>query len=356
LLPRRLLLSASLLATACASAPAPLVNVAPAPAPAVRRLAAPGPLPVSLICNAAAAQVSFRTIGVPDGERPLDVAVANGHIYVLFEPARLLRLTPDEGGKVQTVMQVGRPDERWKAMDVDPTDGSVWLASEKFVLLRISPDQRVTRVPLQRVAGSGGFHRLLVGSDAIYASPVCAEDGVWRIDRAGKVLSSAFPAPPRQQGEPLEPGVTACSPVVLERDRDGHILAWDTRSGAVRQADGRGEWSAGDPAPFSSLPNLRMVKGFDVGGRNEQWYLAGGARRLFYWKGKPVFLGPATFHPGSKANDTVLVVPQAGGARDLVESCHGAVIWGIATSATEYAAFTTQAVVFGTFATAPDLP
>jgi streptogramin lyase len=135
-LPRILLVSASLLATACASAPAPMVNVALAPA--VRRLAVPGPPPVFLICNAAAAQVSFRAMGVPNGERPLDVAVANGHIYVLFEPARFLRLTPGEAGKLQADMRVGEPDEKWQAMDVDPTDGSVWLASEKFGLLKIS--------------------------------------------------------------------------------------------------------------------------------------------------------------------------------------------------------------------------
>ena len=49
------------------------------------------------------------------------------------------------------------------------------------------------RFEIQRVAGEGGFDGIRVTRDAIYASPVCAKEAVWRLDRQGKVIGSEFP-------------------------------------------------------------------------------------------------------------------------------------------------------------------
>lgn len=351
----------AVLAAGCASAPAP----APAPRPAVKGAAEPEPRRVSLICQGQAAAARFEELGVPKGESVSAVALGKDAAYVLFRPARLLRVTRKEG-KIQAEMALGKPGETWTAMDVDPLDGAVWLSSDQLSLLRISPAWKARAVKIQNVQGTGGFQRLRVAPDAIYAAPACAEAAIWRIDRDGKVLGTAFsgaPAKPAADGEPMMPGELRCSSVRLERGADGGILAWDSHQKTLQRADDKGAWTAADLADAGffravedAQPNLAVAKGMAVGKRDEAWTVnIGFVGDLFWWKGKPAFLGPIAARSAG-GNDTLLLVPQGNGVREVVESCYGAVIVSIATTPTQYAAVTWTALVLGDFATAPDLP
>ncbi|MDP9120909.1 MAG: hypothetical protein M3O15_05985 [Acidobacteriota bacterium] len=340
-----------LLASSCASgtASAPVSNSSRAKA------AADGPKKVSLLCNPSIAFVSFATLGVPQDETPIAVAVTDQADYVLFTPARLLRL--DRGqGSVRTAMVIGQPGETWTAMDVDPTDGSLWIVDDHFVLIHVLPGLRLVRLPIPRVVGTGGFDALRVTADAIYATPICAADAVWRLDRSGKVISSTFPVEPTTE---VQPAGSGCSKVRLERDRDGRILAWDTGKGTVQQVDAQGVWTPAGPADsdlFTSLSTGTVVHGVDVGSRQEQWYLSS-FHNLFYWKGQPVWLGARTIKVGSPAAaDTVLLLPRKPVPEALIESCKGHALLAVAASSTRYAALIRIGIVLGDFASAPDLP
>jgi hypothetical protein len=351
------------LAAGCASAPAS----APKAAPVV--VVQPGPPRISLICQAKAAAARFEELGVPKGEKPVEVALGKDAVYVLFRPARLLRITHKEG-KMQAETAIGKPGEIWTAMDVDPLDGSVWLASDRLSLLRISPEWKTRTVKIQRAQGSGGFQRLLVAPDAIYAAPACAEAAVWRIDRDGKVLGTSFPiaskpaaASDPASSEPMRPEELSCSSVRLERDAGGRILAWDPDQKTLQRADDKGVWSTADSAEagfFQAVkdaqPNLTVAKGMAVGTRDEAWYATiGFVGDLFWWKGKPAFLGPVA-HRTAGGVETLLFVSHGEGVKEVVENCYGAVIVAIATTPTQYAAVTWNVVILGDFATAPDLP
>jgi hypothetical protein len=342
-----LLTAAALLAlAACAStAPAPRTKAAP------QEAAAPPPH----VCNAAASYVTFASLGVPTGDRAIDLVTTDHYDYVLFAPARLLRLSREEG-KVKVEMIHGEPGQEWKALALDPIDSSVWVATGEFVLIHVSPSLHQQEVPIQRVAGSGGFVRLVVGTDNLYAAPACAKDGVWRISRDGRILSSAFPA--AADASPAADALAGCSMVRLDRDPQGRIVVWDWKTQKLKRVDDQGEWRDVDGGVFAELPDARALKGVDVGGGGEQWYFTGAAG-LFLWKGRPVFLGAATIRGGkSRGADTVLLVPEAGAAtaREVIESCHGAPIRRVAATAVRYAALAGDGIVLGDFATAPDLP
>jgi hypothetical protein len=352
-----------LLLSSCAAAPAPT----PSPAPA--RASAPEPdkvSRVSLLCGESARMVRFETMGVPADERPRAVALDSRNAYVLF-PSRLLRI-PQGEERFQAEMTVGRGDDLWVAMDLDPVDGSVWIATDRFVLRRISPDWKNEKIQLQKVSGEGGFEDIRVTRDALYASPICAQDAVWRLDRTGKVLGSAFPVPERKVGdEPLDASQLGCSKVRLERDAEGNVVAWDHENGKVFRVDGQGAWTEVAPGFFKAISiHDSTAKGLGVGTASEQWYVSGSVRDLFYWKGRPVFLGPMATRSDTKlamgsgpfgvGSDTVLILPDAGGSRDIVHNCEGAYLFDVATTAERYAAITEDALIVGQMAGAPDLP
>lgn len=345
-----------LLLSACASTPAP----APAPAASAAK-AKDEPRRVSLVCHDKSTALRFDQMGVPAGERAEQVAVHGDFTYVLFRPGRLVRVHQQEG-KARVEMSLAPPGETWTALGVDSADGSVWVASESFALYRFDRDWKTKKVPIQRVAGSGGFATLLVGPDAIYARPFCAEDGIWRIDREGKILGSAFPAPPPEESdEPRRMDELRCSPVRLERGPEGNIVVWDYNQRKLHSAEADGRWTEVPAGFFSALQTgegqASVVKGADVGGEQEQWYLNTSARDLFYWKNRPVFFGGLASR-SKGGHNTVLLLPREdeSGFEELIESCYDLAIFDVATDGPRYAAITEKVVVFGDFATAPDLP
>jgi hypothetical protein len=305
-------------------------------------------------------------MGIPKGERPRAVAVHGDETYVLFEPGRLARITRKEG-KAKLEMSLAPPGQTWTAMAVDPTDGSVWVSNDHFALIRFDRDWNAQPVKIKRVEGTGGFESLQVEADAIYAEPFCAEDGIWRLDRKGNILSSSFKVPPVDPSEdrPMtveEMGIR-CSPVRMERDPEGRIVVWSYASETLHQLGAEGTWTEVPPAFFATLhaPSAdtgTVVKGADLGGAGEQWYLKMPAQDLFYWKGHPVFFGGFTSRSRGLGQNTVLLLPRAdaSGFDELIESCYGLGILDVATDGPRYAAVTDKVIVFGDFATAPDLP
>jgi hypothetical protein len=353
-LARSLLSLPLVLLCSCASAPAsPAAPAAPAASHAAPAApAAPAPPKAAHICHPKARFVSFTSLGVPEEERAVDLVSTDDYDYVLFAPARLLRLSRDaDQVKVEMVLgEQGGTAAHWQAIALDPLDGSVWVATDDFTLVHVLPSLRRTKVPLQRVAGTGGFVRLVVARDSIYAAPACAGEAVWRIDRAGKILGAAFPLV-RDPDQPV-PSSLVCSNVRLDRDPEGHVVAWDSMQ--LHRAN-EGVWSAVDSGVFAALPDSRVLKGVEVGTANEQWYF-NGAAGLFLWKGQPVFLGSPTIRNLGKGADTILLVPRAGQAHELIETCFGASIFRVASTPSRYAALTRKGIVLGDFATAPDLP
>ncbi len=338
-----------LLLAACSQSPQP---AAPDKASGAGRIAR-----VSLFCASPSRKVLFETMGIPSDERPVEVALDSTYAYLLF-PARIVRL-PLEGDQVEPEMALNRGKELWISLDLDPVDGSVWIATDQFVLRHITPGWQSEKVEIRKVGGDGGFDGIRVARDAIYATPVCAQDAVWRLDRQGNILGSAFPVAERPAPDPDEPvdsSELSCSKVRLERDAGGGVFAWDYGRHKVFQVDGQGAWTESDAGVLKEVSiHPTTARGADVGTGTEQWYVSGIVRGLFHWKGRPVFLGNFAGRP-SGGLDTVLVVPGPGSPRDALEVCGGDIIVSAATTAEHYAAVTDKALILGGMAGAPDLP
>lgn len=310
---------------------------------------------VSLFCSPSARTARFDAMGVPSDEQPVAVALDSTYAYVLF-PSRILRLPLErEGVEPETTLNRGK--ELWVTMDLDPVDGSVWIATDQFVLRRITPGWQNEKVEVQKVAGNGGFDGIRVTRDAIYAAPVCAKDAVWRLDRQGNVLGSAFPIAERPAPEePVNAMDLSCSKVRLERDADGNVFAWDYGEHKVSRVDDQGAWTEADPGVFREVSiHPSTARGADVGTASEEWYVSGIARGLFYWKGRPALLGNFATRSSGGA-DTVLVIPGKGAPKDALDNCNGEFIVDAATTADHYAAITNNSLIVGGMAGAPNLP
>jgi hypothetical protein len=344
----------------CASAPPGATKAANSQTPK-----ADEPRTVDLLCHQGARAVRFDKVGVPSAERPVDVALNHGSIWVLFNSGRVVQIS--RGGERLEIQMHFLPGQgEIGALAVDPTDDSVWVVSQASLdLYHFTPDGQMSTVKLKRkVEGSGGFAGLLIARDSIYAQPTCAESAVWRLDRSGKLLGTAFKAPAKTGDEPQvlqadNPAETACFSVLLERDLQERILAWDRSEKTAYQADGEGNWTpTASPlfTHFKAQGSGLSLKGVNVGERSEQWYFRGAGGNLFFWKGQPVFLGSHTIKEKSLGNDTVLYLPSEGGSREVIMPCNGFPVLRVATDAVGYAALTGRFLVLGDPATAPDLP
>jgi hypothetical protein len=341
----------------CASAPPAATSASPKAPKAVQ------PITINLMCYEGARAVRFDKVGIPEGERPVDVALTRGFTWVLFDSGRVLQLSRG-GERLAAQMRFLPVKAEVGAIAVDPLDDSVWIVSNSSVgLYRITANGQMSTVKLQRkVEGAGGFSGLVVARDAIYAQPTCADTAVWRLDRSGKVLGTAFNAPAKTEDEaqvllPGGPTQSGCYSVRLERDAQGRLLAWDRKNKTVSQVDDQGHWSPAESPLFSHFTEYGSdlsLKGVDIGERSEQWYFPGVGGNLFFWKGKPVFVGNFTIKERSRGNDTVLYLP--GEDREILMTCNGFAVNRVAADGTGYAALTYRFLILGDFASAPDLP
>jgi hypothetical protein len=344
----------------CASAPPGATKAANSPAPK-----ADEPRTVDLLCHQGARAVRFDKVGVPSGERPVDVALNRGSIWVLFNSGRVLQLSRG-GERMDVQMHFLSGQGEIGAIAVDPLDDSVWVVSQASLdLYHFTPDGQMSTVKLKRkVEGSSGFVGLIVARDSIYAQPTCAEIAVWRLDRSGKLLGTAFKVPAKTGDEPQVlqadgPVGTACFSMLLERDLQGHILAWDREEKAAYQVDDQGNWTPIESRLFSVLKEQGSglnLKGVNVGDSSEQWYFRGAGGNLFFWKGEPVFLGSYTIKEKTRGNDTVLYLPAESGYREVIMPCNGFSVRRVVTDTAGYVALTERFLVLGDPATAPDLP
>jgi hypothetical protein len=350
----------AVLLTSCASAPPAATKAASSSTPKAEE-----PRTVNLLCHEGARAVRFDKVGVPVGEQPIDIALTRGSIWVLFNSGRVVQLSRgDERLEVQMHFLPGQGEIG--ALAVDPLDDSVWVVSQASLdLYRFTPDGQMSTVKLKRkVEGSGGFASLIVARDSIYAQPTCAENPVWRLDRSGKLLGTAFKAPAKTDNEPEafqanSLAETACYSMLLERDLQGRILAWDRTEKTAFQVDDEGNWTPSESPLFAQLKEQGSglnLKGVDVGKQSEQWYFRGASGSLFFWKGQPVFLGSYTIKEKSRGSDTVLYLPAKSGSREVIMPCNGFTVRSVATDAAGYAALTERFLVLGDPATAPNLP
>jgi hypothetical protein len=340
----------------CSSAPRP----APAPAAAVEEAPPPS---INLLCHEGARAVRFDKMGVPVEERAADVALTRGSAWVLFTQGRLVQLS--RGGDTLSVKTQMLPGgKRWNRLAVDPVDDSLWAVSQDlFDLYRISPQGQVSVIKLQRkIEGTGGFYNLVVGREAIYAQPICADTAVWRIDRAGKVLGTAFEASEQTEAVRTTEGAEArrgCANVFLEKDAEGHILVWDEVQKATQQVDEEGNWTPSDSRLLTQLGESSpavSVLGEMREGKTDQWAFTDVVGDLFFWKGRPVFLKGWSSKERRSGDYTVLLLPGDGEAREVLMSCNGFPLRHVVTDATGYAAISDGALIFGEMAGAPDLP
>jgi len=332
----------------CAAALLPLALFACSSQPAPRAAAIP---PSSAFCGGTARVMRFSQLGIARREEPFEAAVTDRYVWVLVDPARLLRI-PRHGEGFEVVN--GAPDEVWTAMDADPRDGSIWIAARDFGFVHVAPDLATTRVRLQHaVEGKSGFVRLLAGPDALYVQPLCSDRGVWRSGWDGKPLGTAFPEP--QNEGAADPERIDCSPVRLERGGDGRVLARDPERHAVYALGEGGAWR-GEPGDlFAGVPRQPQYSfQFNTVEGDRFLRFAPFAERLLDWKGRPIFLGHAERLPTPWS--TVFYALGDAGAAARPAGCSGRPVRNFVTGAGGYAALLPDFVLFGDLADAPELP
>ncbi|KAB2964847.1 MAG: hypothetical protein F9K18_07230 [Thermoanaerobaculia bacterium] len=334
-------LALAVLWAGCASAP-------PAAQPAAQR--------ARRICHDAARALRFEAVGVPGREAPLDLALTPTHVWVLLAPRRLLRIER-AAGPVTAQSWVGDPGEEWTALAADDADGSVWIAASSYRLVHVAADGRLERHAPERVAGEGSLTRLLVGPRQIFGTPQLAEQRLWRFDKRAQLVGADFPFPDGQGALSADAPLDSLRFVPrLERDRDGSILLWDPLERRAWRADDEGRWVPTGGELFATLPaSDDSLVGIDVGGREARWFFPSARGSLFFWKGRPVFLGQTAVGDRGQ-RETVLMVGGAGSYRPVLEDCYGASLLALSTDGRGYAALTPALVLWGDFdASTPDL-
>jgi hypothetical protein len=234
----------ALVLAACAGTPAPPPeSPAPAVAPAVPEPPPEPAVPPIRTSRQICAVQSGRTIdlaelALPEGSRPLGVALAADTVWLLFEPALLVGLPREvtapapaaipEFGEVEEIDLIfGPAGAAWSALAVDRWDGSVWLVAETVPgLWRKRPGRRpeAIRLPVTPAPRRGGFRDVLVGRGSVWIAPACADSAVWRIAPSGKLLGTAFDA-----------AAGGCPAAVLERDWSGTVWALQPETGELFQ-------------------------------------------------------------------------------------------------------------------------
>lgn len=226
---------------------------------------------------------------------PVDAALGNGTVTVLFEPSRVVVFSIEAADR-RVTMIVGDPSDTWRAIDRDPVDGSLWIASDQTVsLVRIGPDGQRSLVKGPAVSGQGGFTGIRLDREALYATPTSAADLVWRLSRDGRVLGRSFTkASADEDAVHLGSTTRNRSAITLGRDPRGQVLALERMTGKLFRADPEGQFvPTGAQFPTASDSSHRTVQGESVGSSNEVWYVGGGASDLFFIGDSPATLGPS---------------------------------------------------------------
>ncbi len=335
-----LLLAGSLFAAGCASAPqAPPAAAGPTLEASAR------------LCNEATRALFFDQAGVPASDEPVDLVLTPDAIWVLFEPARLLRVERGSGS-TELRMLTGDAAEHWTALALDPLDGSLWIAASPFHLKHLTTQQSLETVRLPQILGEGSFTQLGLTRDEIWAHPPLAEHELWRFDRTGKLLGEAFPRSASGE-QPVTSGELLLGSLRLELGRDGQLLAWRWSDGAVFAAVGSGDWQPAEEPLLAAAPRFSGIAGTAVGTQHEQWFFPNRVHNLFYLGDEAALLGDATIPAGRGWPQTVVWLRRDGEVKPVLESCAGAGRRGLLAVRADgrgFAGLTDQALIVGSLA------
>lgn len=328
----------------CASAPTP----------------AEPPIPdAAWVCGPGARTLAWSELGVPERARPIDLALGPDAVWVLFEPTFLLRVARAAGADEEpTFTSPPREGETWSAVDVDPSDGSVWLARrDAYEALRLV-EGGARRVRLDRVTGEGGLVELVAAGEALHTTPFCADHALWTFDRQGGGLRAGFAAP---EGEGFDVDNTrminmgnACPRVHLARDTDGRITAFDPFGVRLHRFAGD-EWEAvggpfdlQPPTRYTDVTTLREER---VGPEQAARYLPDVVRGLTFLGGRPVLVGgPVVVDLEgnlTSTEGTVLYRLEGDVLVPAFERCDGELLLDLESDAAGHAAVTERSLILG---------
>jgi len=313
-------------------------TTAPAPGPAP----APVAQSVSWLCATAPLEIPLQKAGVPAGSRAIDVALSADKVSILLSPARIVTFSRTDPRDVD--MLVGGEKSPWRAIDRDPTDGSLWVASDESVsLLHITEAGERKIISGPAVQGQGGLRQIRVTKDAIYATPTSAQSAVWRMSRTGgKLLGQAFPQPNAEEIPDARDALRWN--FWLARDLDGSVTAFDLGTGELHRAGDDGAWSP-LPSPFPAHPRSsgRSLHGAQVGTFSESWYFTDEIRGFFFTPGGPTLLGAGTV--GVHTRGTVLFRMKDGQIENAMEPCTRNPLTAVVSDAVGFAAISGDELV-----------
>ncbi len=240
-------------------------------------------------------------------------------------------------------MIVGAENSPWRAIDRDPTDGSLWLASDESVsLLHITEAGERKIVPGPAVQGQGGLRQIRVTRDAIYATPTSAQSAVWRMSRTGgKLLGQAFAQ--ENEGEVLDARDALRWNLWLARDLEGNVTAFNLWTGELYRAGDDGAW-APLPARFPAHPRSsgRSLHGAQVGTASESWYFTDDIRGFFFTPAGPALLGSGM--AGVRTRGTVLFRLKDGRIETATEQCTRTPLTTVVSDSVGFAAISDEMV------------
>ena len=309
----------------------------------------------ALLCNASARVTPWRSIKVPENYRAVDVALTPDRVWVLLAPPALVSL-PREGDVGQPMFSIPRGEADWSAIDTDPTDGSLWIASSNaYRLVHVSADGKQRRIDLKRVQGEGGLRQLRMGRDKIYGVPVCADEALWIFNREGELVDYTFEAPERMADVDTTRTVNmgyACPTVFMARGEAGEVMALNPEDVKLyRAGEGKtwdvvgGPWDLEPPGRYTAIADLRKVKLEGVG---DAYYLPDLVSRLFLYRGSPVLLGGGVSERQS-FRGTLLYRVEGNTLTPVVEVCGRQKLIDVESDGAGYAAITPRDLIVGRF-------
>lgn len=287
----------------------------------------------SWLCASAPRITSLQELGVPADSRPVDVALSQDKVTVLLRPARVVSFGRENLQAVDMI--VGQEGDSWRAIDRDPTDGSLWIVSEENVdLLRVSETGERTLVAGPKVEGRGGFYQIRISTDAIYTTPTGAANAVWRLSREGKLLGQAFPQPKEEEHSSAIPGADvrwgiegSSGDFLLARDFGGNVVGLDRWTGQLYRANADGNWvSLPDRFPGRSPSRATSLHGEAVGTPSESWSFTGVMNSLLFLPEGPAVLGSPSFGLHS-AGGTIARIKKRR-VETAIEDCAGWLVVG----------------------------
>jgi len=341
-------LAVLLLAAGCAPPAGP-----PSTAPAVEHEA-----PVAdaaLLCNSSARITPWKSLKVPDSYRPVGVALTPNRVWVLLAPPALVSV-PREGDVGQPKYFIPKGTADWSAIDADPADGSLWIASANaYRLAHVLADGTQQQIDLKRVQGEGGLRQLRVGRDRIYGVPVCADEALWIFNREGELVDYTFAAPERMADLDTTRTVNigyACPMVFMARGGTGEVMALNPTDVKLYRAGAGKSWEVvggpydlQPPGRYTDTTKLRTIQLADGG---TLYYLPDLVSRLFLHGGSPMLLGSAVYER-NLFRGTLLYRLEGNTLTPAVEVCDRQMLLDVESDAQGYAAITGRELIVGRF-------